>query len=176
MSNYGRWINSGLNGQVCGYRTDLDHYEERIWPLSPISIYRFCLDADNPLTYQDAAGADWQPDRHYLTDWGSIPNCLAWHLSRTEALGFLLHDSAYSHRGLWRRRPGDSAFTFCRLERDEVDRQLRDSYLAQWHHGGRVQRLRARGRAAEIYAGVWAGGWYAWRRAQPARLRRKAEL
>jgi hypothetical protein len=100
-------------------------------------LFEFFLDYSDPLTYCDGAGHDWQPDRHFLTDRGSIPNVIARlpGFSRNR-LAFLFHDSAYNYvygrgHGLYRRMAGFHEFSFVPLTRRQADDLMREMLLAE---------------------------------------------
>jgi hypothetical protein len=66
--------------------------------------HEFWLDEFAPLTYVQDDGWMIQPDKHFWTDFGSIPLWLQWYLPKDEFLGYFPHDSAYQSgkgHGLW---------------------------------------------------------------------------
>jgi hypothetical protein len=158
--------NSGLRGQPRGYSLAVHHYEKTILRRNT-AIYEFRLDADTPLTFAGADGVLWRPDRYFLTDLGSVPKVLQIALPKDECLGYLFHDSAYAHGGLWCSFLG-SAWAFTKMDRSEADALLRAMVAAQWGWP----------KAAAVWAGVRLGGWASWspskHRARQARWRGQA--
>ncbi len=146
MARKPHFLNSGLMGQPAGYSMRVHHYAGRK------AIYAVTVDKATPLTWVDATGAHWRPNWYALTDWGSVPAVLQMACPKDSCIGFLFHDSAYEHGGLWWSRSGTS-WRFASMDRAEVDSMLYDQVLAQWA---------ARGRAWAIWAGVRVGGWAAW--------------
>ena len=170
------WLNryGGYSDPIVGYTDG--------WWSKPIR--EVTLSETNPITYVDADGYGWQSDRHFKTDWGSVPRCvqLLPGYDRERYVGYLLHDSAYNvhdaanGHGLWRTKTVletsvDASgmisflpvqkflavrenFEFIRLDRGQVDAMLHDMILAD---GGR------KGQANVIRAAVWACGWAAWK-------------
>lgn len=114
--------------------------EDRGYTVTPImgsNKFVFLLNVESPLTYRDASGAQWQPDRRFVTDFGSVPG---W-VSRIPGyqknrLAYLFHDSAYNvvdgkGHGLYRRLPAEESFTFCPLRRSEVDAMMREMLVVE---------------------------------------------
>ena len=100
-------------------------------------LFEFALDPVHPLTYRDGHGYDWQPDRHFLTDRGSIPACVAWlpGYSRNR-LAFLFHDSAYNQvdghgHGLYSRLDGAAHYLFQPMTRARADGMMREMLVAE---------------------------------------------
>jgi hypothetical protein len=100
-------------------------------------MFEYTADPVNPLTYWDLNGGDWQPDRHFFTDRGSIPACVSWlpGFGRNR-LAYLFHDSAYSlvegrGHGLYYRGPADLEFTWRPLAMREADDLMHAMLLAE---------------------------------------------
>ena len=99
--------------------------------------FEFNLDPVNPLTYWDATGGDWQPDRHFFTDRGSqgyfvsmVPGF------ERNRLAYLFHDSAYTWvawkgHGLYYRAPDQIEFTFRPMTRRQVDDLMREMLITE---------------------------------------------
>jgi len=82
------------------------------------AIYRFTLDQGSPLTFCANSGADYQPNRQYETDMGSIPLFLQWRIQKDRfLLSFLFHDSAWTHGGMWVRNKYSEEFRFVDMSR-----------------------------------------------------------
>lgn len=97
-------------------------------------IYEYTADAERPLTMVLADGTEIQPDKHFETDMGSVPlriQALPGGLFQKDRwlAAYILHDSGYSHGGLWVRRPGEGAFHFEPMTKAQVDDLLRTGIL-----------------------------------------------
>jgi len=117
-----------------------------------IPTYEFWLDPVAPITFFDGVNY-WQPDRHFRCDGASIPPPLhglpgynPW-----QATGFIWHDSAYIHGGLWRRGHPGAPYAFVALSRLEADELMYDIDRADGLRWGAAQ---ARYRAVRL-----CGGW-----------------
>jgi hypothetical protein len=130
------------------------HHTERTCLVFRKTIFEFEADADFPITYQDERGDLWRTDRHYLTDWGSIPVIVQPIICKDAYDGYLFHDSAYLHHGLW-RWPFDSleGFAFEPMRREDVDNLLYQMMLTQ----GAWQIT-----AATVHGALTAFGGFAW--------------
>ena len=107
-----------------GYSCTKDDKRSTWWK----SIYRFRLCPYVPLTLVDADGNEWQPDRYFFTDMGSIPRfppILQGLVPKDRFLAFYLHDSAYCFGGLYcngvfrkltRKQADDILFYGCRFD------------------------------------------------------------
>jgi hypothetical protein len=124
-----------------GWSLEFLHNERRwawCWPYT-VPIYEFNLNPLHPLTYEDAKGGLWQPDRHaYRTDAGSIPPPVSWFASyhplmyprsysafHDSACGETIDDPAHPgtiQHGLWYCAPGETEFRFRRLTWQEANR------------------------------------------------------
>lgn len=116
-----------------------------------VDEWEYFANPDRPLTYIAPSGLEIQPDKHFFTDFGSIPPPLMAFpsLSRTRFFhSYLFHDSGCRHKGLWMRDSCYGPFTFRKLTRLEMDEWLSIWIGAQ--HGNATQR-------AMIYAGVRIG-------------------
>jgi hypothetical protein len=99
-------------------------------------LFEFTLDQHAPLTYCDG-GHEWQPDRHMLTDRGSIPAVVSWipGFDRNR-LAYLFHDSAYTlvrgrGHGLYVRAAGFHEYVFRKLTRRQADDMMRAMLLVE---------------------------------------------
>lgn len=98
-------------------------------------LFIFCLDMLYPLTWVDGDG-EWQPDRRYMTDRGSIPGIVTRFPGyERNRLAYLMHDSAYnddgSGHGLWWRACETGCNTFRALTRQEADDLMRRMLIAE---------------------------------------------
>jgi hypothetical protein len=99
------------------------------------AIYDFSLVLHAPLTFHDGSGRAITPNRHYLTDMGSIPRfppILQAVVPKDRFLGFFHHDSGYEFGGLH----VDGVFT--PMTRRQIDDLLFDMILADPIPGGRA--------------------------------------
>ena len=94
--------------------------------------YEFTLDPQAPLTWQAGVTCYVQPDRHGLTDLGSIPEQLRPWLSinRFEA-SFLMHDSACREHVLYFTGTFDGAYVKCHVGSERAHALLRDMVRAE---------------------------------------------
>lgn len=113
-------------------------------------IYEFTICEHNPLTFRHPDGLYYQPDRHFLSDQGSIPHILQRYLPKDQfPRSYYVHDSMCEHEGAYvsgSNLPG--SFDFLRMSRKQVDDALRVMVRAE---GG------SWGRAYAIWLGVRAG-------------------
>lgn len=75
----------------------------RGWPFRK-TMYLFQLHRTRPLTFVMADGTRVQPDRKFITDWGSTPKLLQIIAPAQEYPGYPLHDCAF-RVGLWHAHP-----------------------------------------------------------------------
>ena len=127
-------------------------------------VYEFTLDAVNPLTFIQADGVAVQPDRHFFTDWGSIPKAvqLIPGFDAHDWLAFLFHDSGYQNAGLYFKAPIATGFEFVAMTRLEVDDWMLNGIYAQ----GATERRERRAHFAGpiIYRAVRMFAWAPWDR------------
>ena len=109
-----------------GWRLVKDAVQSTWWKAQ----YEFMLSRTHPLTYVDAHGNRWQPNRHYFTDMGSVPKVGQLLIPKDRFLGFYLHDSAYIEGGLWLKTLVAARFEFVRLPKSRVDEMLHDMCMA----------------------------------------------
>lgn len=164
---WGRILNSGLGGQVKGYALAIDHYQDAPrwlpkWMQTPKAVWEFKLDAGAPLTFVLPDGTEIEPDKHFLTDLGSIPTPVQVWIPKDDCLAYMLHDSGYRDGGLWVREPGQT-WEFRHMGRDEVDTLLWRFYMAQWWADPDTNPCYA-AKARAIYAAVRAVSWVPWAR------------
>ena len=95
--------------------------------------YEFTLDARNPLTWQDSSMACYvRPDRHGITDLGSIPEQLEPIVCRSSfEASFIVHDSACREHCLYFSGTFDGAYVKCEVNSDRAHRLLRDMVQAE---------------------------------------------
>lgn len=130
------------------------------------AIYRYHADEANPLTLVLADGTEYQPNRTFETDMGSIPLLLqaipgGWYQKDRLLPAYILHDDGYGHGGLFVRRPGATEFTFEPMGKDKIDALL---YVGALILGA------PRKHAARIYWAVDRFGGGVWADRSPARV------
>jgi hypothetical protein len=117
-----------------------------------VDKWEYFAHPDKPLTFITPTGVEIQPDKHFHTDFGSIPPPLMAFpsLSRTRFFhSYLFHDSGYRHKGLWVRDSSLVPFAFKKMTRLELDEWL---WIWIGSQGGNlVQR-------SMIYSAVRVGG------------------
>lgn len=99
--------------------------------------FEFTLSPIAPLTWVDESGREWQPDRHYVTDLGSIPRIVSWVPGyEPSRLAFLFHDSAYvpvpgRGHGLYARMNDFHHAAFASLTRAQADDLMRQMLISE---------------------------------------------
>jgi len=115
--------------------------------------YEFRLAEVDPLTFLHD-GLCVQPDRHEVTDMGSIPRPLQPLAPKDRyLLAYILHDSAYHKKGLYFAETMNGPFQFAAVTRRYADGLLYEAIRAE---GG------ASWRAWAIYSTVRLFGSLAW--------------
>lgn len=117
-------MTTGVGGSflnVDGYDLHRETVAPYLWVFRK-TLFHFALDPAHPLTYRTADGDYVQPDRNFLTDWGSTPATMQLVVPKDRFIGYLFHDSAYCHKGLWFASHQDGPYTFHQLTRLAVDR------------------------------------------------------
>ena len=151
MKEYGHFVNTSpiplewLRAEWWGPHFFGMGYQVDIWE------YTAPRNVEKRLTWISPEGHKVQLDRHFETDFGSIPPPLGVFpsLTRTRFLPpFLFHDSGCQHGGLWIEKAGTNGFVFYDMTRLELDRLLR-VWVGAWG-GNALQRC-------EIYTGVRIG-------------------
>ena len=128
MNRWGEWRNES-SAHLANAKRPTGYWHPR--------LYEFTASLEWPLTYIDACECSWQPDRHFLTDMGSIPRIVQGlpGLGKDDRLcSYLLHDSAYVHGGLWRSPCTTFGYSFHALTKAEADRLL--YYMLRAEGGG----------------------------------------
>ena len=103
------------------------------WPFKwTKAIHSFQVNLRNPITWVDRDGMHWQPDRHENeTDLGSIPPPLRSCFPQDEyEPGYVFHDSAYRHGGLYASVSLDGPYGFVPVSRRFADDLLADIIMA----------------------------------------------
>jgi hypothetical protein len=137
-----------INGAPVHCEWQSQHSWGYFWKVDEWIYY---ADPINPMTYVAPNGDQVQPDKHFKTDFGSIPPPMMAmpSLSRTRFIhSYLLHDSGCRHHGLWFKRPNETLFTFRGVTREECDLLLFNCIGAEG--GNAFQR-------SMIYRGVRIG-------------------
>jgi hypothetical protein len=114
-----------------------------VWPFRyTVPMYEYFGNPLHPLTYVNARGWEFQPDRHaFYTDGGTIPPPARWfydyHPLRYPR-SFSFHDSGFAEstdvpgcegdplHGLWVRKPGEKDYSFEVFTSTELNALLRD--------------------------------------------------
>jgi hypothetical protein len=115
---------------------DLHWVRNEKWGFWPFrwskAIHTFQVDLRNPITWVDKDGMHWQPDRHEEeTDLGSIPPPLRSCFPQDEfEPGYVFHDSAYKHGGLYCSVTLDGPYEFEKVTRKFADNLLADIIMA----------------------------------------------
>ena len=147
------------------YDAPLGPWLLRVWA-GPTAIYRYHADLEHPLTLVLSDGTEYQPDRTFETDMGSVPLFLqglpgGLYQKDRWLPAYLPHDSGYTHGGLFVRRPGEAAFRFEPMGKDKVDAIL---YVSVLILGG------PRWNASTIYWAVDRFGTGTWEQRRPVRV------
>jgi len=124
-------------------------------------LYDFCNDERDPLTWSDGNGIMIRPDRHFVTDMGSVPLTLQFiapgYFAKDRWIrSFILHDSAFLHGGHWFAVKG--GWEFRELTMKQANKYLQQMVISEG--GSKVT-------AWLIYAGVQIGGRASWKRKVP---------
>lgn len=133
------------------------------WPLRK-QMYLFQLKFDHPLTYVRSDGTRVQPDRRFVTDWGSTPRIAQILAPATEYRVYVLHDCIFRVGGLWEAKPR-KPYRFVPYDLDGANGLLRSGILAQ----GATEA-----RADLIYGAVAAFSWIPWMQASKERSEAQA--
>jgi hypothetical protein len=118
------------------------------------TMWEFTNDAERPLTFARTPFSA-QPDRHFRTDFGSIPSvCQIIPALQKDRYfySYLFHDSAYRHHA-WYVSIDGSPFARCGITRAQADLWLHEMLLIQG-----ASSLTA----ATIYRAVRLFGRFAW--------------
>jgi len=103
---------------------------KRAWKrLTYTALYIFENDLLDPLTFHHPDNYLIRPDLKFKTDMGSVPKFLQGLLpflfSKDLWLrDFILHDSAYAHKGLWFAKHDLTLFSFSEMKEKQVDNLL----------------------------------------------------
>jgi len=117
------FINTGMTidgvMQKIGYTARFDHYET--WGLLwTKEIYEITTSKTHPLTFVDDVGNWWICDRHYWTDFGSIPPPLQSIPSfdrERHKFPYMFHDNSYQEKGLWWSQDSGITWAFMPMSR-----------------------------------------------------------
>ncbi len=124
-------INEGFTGKV-GCLTplytedNLPRYDKVLLFNAP--LFEYTMVTPN-LTFTNKRGVQYQPDRHFNTDGGSIPpivqSSFILHLNPFDFLrSYLYHDCGFIYGGLYIKYPGEEEFKFRLLDRRQVNALL----------------------------------------------------
>jgi len=124
-------------------------------------LFDFQLDAQNPVIWVRPDGTWIMPDRHFVTDGGSLPPFIEWVSGITREKhkpAFYFHDSGAKHGGFWVSTDGGNTWRFVVMTRRQVDAVLQEilEYMTDGTPAGWTPET--------VDVGLAVGGWYAWRR------------
>lgn len=95
------------------------------------TLYEYRADPDEPLTFQFCDHGFVRPDRHGVTDMGSVPEAAQLIVPKDLHLpSFILHDSACRENGLYFSASLDGHYVFCPMPSNRVHRLLGDTLRA----------------------------------------------
>ena len=95
------------------------------------TLYEYTADPCNPPTFCVEPHTFIQPDKHFFTDMGSVPEALQAIVPKDLHLpSFILHDSACGHKGLWYADALQGPYIFRRISSREAARLLGMSLYA----------------------------------------------
>lgn len=109
--------------QPKGYTERFDHYESWCYFWTK-QIYEITSNENHPLMFVDEEKNQWRCDKHYWSDFGSIPPPFQGvpGLDRERhKFPYMFHDNAYQEMGLWKRLKGEEKWNFTPLTRMECD-------------------------------------------------------
>lgn len=134
-----------------GYTHIWNHDEPQRWPFAPKPIFDFKLRDDRPLTWIAPDGRMVRPDRHYLTDDGSVPAFSSIFVcARNDGHMlpcFMMHDSGCRYGTLW-VKTGDGPWVETAISHLDCNRILAAMGMAMGEDQWRVKA---------VYAGVEIG-------------------
>lgn len=115
------------------------------------------------LTYIDDDGNQYQLDRHFETDGGSIPPAVRWmpfaHLDPWNfARSYLFHDCTYGIGGCYIKYVGETTFKFRLRTREETDGLLGDMLPLDGATNADQKT---------IMSGIWIGSRFVWDSKKP---------
>lgn len=124
------------------------------WGLWKTRLYLFENDLIKPLTYHHPDGYTMRPDKKFKTDMGSVPlflqSLIPVIFAKDKWLkAYILHDSAFCHKGLWFAKHDPRRYSFCEMKEKAVD-----DLLVLWIHASGGSCLSS----APIWLGVRIGG------------------
>ena len=152
----------GFMGQIGGLTPQMDEnnfpkYSNSGWYHVPLFDYRWQQEFPD-LTYTDSIGVQYQLDRHFYTDGGSIPPVVRltpgihldpWNFPRS----YLFHDCTYQYGGIYIRYPFDTKFLFRLQTRQQTDDRLAE--MLPLDGATKVDQKAVNG-------GIWIGSRFVW--------------
>jgi hypothetical protein len=124
MTKYGRILNPQ------GYKAPWHHNESSLYIFRK-AIFEFTADPQSPIIFEDHDGNWWLTDKHFFTDWGSIPIVLQVLIPKDTYLGYLFHDASFGHHGLWFLKKGSTEIVFKELTMTQANDILYQMMMAQ---------------------------------------------
>ena len=149
--NYGAFINPN------GIHDDIVDITRSWWTLKllPKVIHRITLDKIRPMTYKASDHLYYQPDKSFDSDLGSIPAFLQPFFPKDQfRSAYIMHDSEYTHGGVWVSSWGHGPFVFQKTSQVKADDRLHDMIMALDPQSNITANL--------IWSGVRLGGWASW--------------
>jgi hypothetical protein len=151
-----------FTGQIGGLTPLMDEnnlpvYKKFLWFRVPLFDYKW-QQVIPDLTYTDNIGVQYQLDRHFDTDGGSIPPIVRitpfvhldpWNFARS----YLFHDCIYQYGGIYIKYPTDDKFLFRLLTRQQTDQLLSDMLPLDGATNA-DQKV--------IMSGIWIGSRFVW--------------
>jgi hypothetical protein len=96
------------------------------------ALYQFTASMTNPITFRRENGELIQCDRHFTTDFGSIPRLLQPIVPASQYRApFIFHDSAFLHNGEYVKGSDDLVFSFRPLTMSEANERLYEMMRAE---------------------------------------------
>jgi len=155
-AKYGFWAGKFELVPIIPDWSGMSWYKKAWKRLTYTALYEFINDPDDPWTFHHPDGYLVRPDKHFITDMGSVPKILQGLIpvlfSKDLWLGdYCMHDAGYKHGGLWFAKRNITTFIFCKMKRGVVDELLDLTIHASG--GGCLS-------SAPIWFGVRLGGWF----------------
>lgn len=153
---------TGFSGQIGGLTPQMDEnnlpkYSNSGWYRVPLFDYRWQQPLPD-LTYTDSVGVQYQLDRHFYTDGGSIPPIVRltpfvhldpWNFPRA----YLFHDCTYQYGGIYIKYPNEPKFLFRLQSRLQTDARLAD--MLPFDGATKSDQYAVNG-------GIWIGSRFVW--------------
>ena len=153
---------TGFSGQIGGLtplmdENNLPKFNKELYYRIPLFEYRY-QQVVSDMVYTDENGVQYQCDRHFLTDGGSIPPFVRltpgvhldpWNFPRA----YLFHDCTYQLGGSYIKYPNEDIFRFRFRTRKETDDLLS---VMLYFDGATKTDVKT------VDFGIWIGSRYVW--------------